>query len=40
MKKAGILIVVVLIALLSSSCHMSEKCPAYADNQNTTEQNA
>lgn len=39
MKKISILIVVVLLVVICSSCNSTQKCPAYADNQNTTEQN-
>ena len=38
MKRIGLLIVIGLFILALSSCHMNEKCPAYADNSQATEQ--
>lgn len=39
MKKIGLLLAVVLLIALCTSCHMNQKCPAYADNSEPTEQN-
>ena len=39
MKKIGIGIIVLLFVTVLSSCHMNEKCPAYTDNSEQTEQN-
>lgn len=38
MKKLGLLIVGIALIALCSSCHMNQKCPAYADNSETVEQ--
>jgi len=40
MKKIGLVLAVVLLIALCTSCHMNQKCPAYADNSATVEQNA
>ena len=39
MKKLGLLLAGALLIALCSSCHMNEKCPAYSDNSESTEQN-
>lgn len=39
MKKLGLLFIGLALVVLCSSCYMNEKCPAYASNENVTEQN-
>lgn len=38
MKSIALLVIIGLFVLALSSCHMNEKCPAYADNSQATEQ--
>mgnify|MGYP006911563711 FL=1 len=40
MKKIGLILVGFILIVMCASCHFSEKCPAYASNDNQTEQNA
>ena len=39
MKRLALVFVALLFVALCSSCHMNEKCPAYADKSVQVEQN-
>jgi len=39
MKKTGVVLVVIVLIAVLSSCQSHKSCPAYSDNSETTEQN-
>jgi hypothetical protein len=39
MKKIGLILVVLVVLAVLSSCNMHKSCPAYSDNSDSTEQN-